>query len=624
MNTPPDFDIILGALNFDHENDQGGSALADYLSIAPQEHIAHYLTHALYSGNVKALSIILDLCSPIAIDYKKINGQHIINGHRFWERGNPFSLAKSDAEIKQLMELAPKIGLGFLTGVNSDQAILLERLGYDDPDKELTNPKHIANFQGDLPRIDRNGVIHNPELLNAMKVEKDQSAYPESYSDILCWVPKDMVDGGDLDVEAYESIQEIFASLDTKEKRGVEIEGKKVFLPENYEKLVETLDSYQNWYWFDISVFATIAKRGSSKLLRETQRVLNEPATDALPSKKDALNILSMTSKRQQYGLDFLDGHYLCPIEVHQAMQLQQSAQNPVNLERAKDFILNHSPLLKAALTYARDKNKQIHIRPETEIGFKARGHEFINMLHGQSPIKDWLLNSIPPSAILDAYDKWNHVYHDIQKTYFGSRPSQLKATFKNRIDMDDLHGGKAYESITQHLGINNRGMRLFLTVHDLNYLAEKGIKLDKDTAHLIDDFKAIYPSDRPLTLVTVPTIGEPISRSIAKVLFELGMNPVPIKKRKDEWIADKAPQNLVEAVSQAARYRAISTRLEAKPLSLVIMLEEAGIEACAGAAKTPAQWSMLQDVFGNKITEYVKHAPKETRRKFLMHDLGL
>lgn len=608
-----------------------GEKLAEYITTIRWQDAALHLVEAFYSGSTDAVNLILDMHSPITIRFQVDRGRRLLNEEPLELNHRPFLYARNSSEVKNLMERSEEIGLGFLTGSNSEHAIILANMTNYGPDKDVISEKDTYDFEGDLPRIDRNGLLHNPELLNALLSEKEVSHYPEAYSDILCWVPKDLVDSLDMNMEVFEPVHHMHVDIRAKEGSEKDKSHKKLRLPHSFERVEEIIgrDASQ-WDTLNLTVVSTIAKRGGYESVSSSKLPMVLSYTPFKPSKIDALTLLAMTTPRQQHGLDFLDGHYLCSLEVNQAMVLNQTRPNEINALKAEAFVRSYSPLLKSALGYKDERGDGFDINPESEIGFKATGAEVINLIQEDGILKDWLLDNAPPAVLKDTYIHWLSTYHYISYATPDKRPLVIKSTFKNKIVHEDIHGGYIYAALSEHIGMTNKGIGLPFTLRDIEYLTEKGIKLDEETSLFDGHLNDIpYGKEHSPIMIVTPRINDKNAFDIMKEevidrLLDLGVYPAPLEKVKDTWQSDKRPKDLEDTIKQAARFKGFSETKEIKRLSLNKMVERAGPEACAKVAKTPAQWNMLREVFGADIAQFAQTAPAKIKRQFLSDDLGI
>lgn len=575
-------------------SDRAMDVFRDHVANMPENLLAHALVTAFCMGNLNAVETILELRAPFPINYRRQGFVRTLNDQPLVLPApmQPFPHCETQEQLTRLLEMAPAIGLGFLTGADGQHS-------------EMFNCRFIekidiheqAVFAGQLPVVE-NQMIRNPELINAMISKRNSSAYPLAYDRVLCFVPEDEANRLGEGYTPLKVIQEVTINISFEEEQ---IDHKKRVKSqftldgshgdqEQKNKalaLLESLDKQTHLNSGDtLAKELTIEAIYSLYSMRRSTKAL-EP--------KDIIAIHSQTLPAMKRGFDIPDGYVPCVVRLDKLESLPQAALRQENVDAANTFIRNYNPLMAIAFSY--DMNQEMdYSMINWKVGAELYNSQVLEALLYDDQLKRSLLDRIPTPV-------WHQLFIDNRSRY------------------------ASYAAGNKVFGFDNKGAQLKFTTKKLAAIKRLGAKLHPDTRILAKDIGKYPPSllDNG-TFIFIEDLGEMpelVSDPAARTLMSMGVWPATVDVKNNSLVAPQKPDSIEKLVSSAARLKDLDTTSPYK-CALRIMLKEHGAQECAAVAKTEKQWVMLQQVFGNELGPFMEKAPHSVKRKAVMESLGM
>jgi hypothetical protein len=500
---------------------------------------------------------------------------------------------RSRQELSKLMEWMPTVGLGFMTGVGTDTAFMLQAYRIDEPIRQVAWP---AIFGGEIPVL-QTGVVECPELLLALQQKASSSAYPHAYKEILCWVEESMASELFSSQVRFESQQYLrlkpsFSKLHDPRRD--------VPLCEITEKQLE--DVSRRTLIDGVDVDSPAAWEYDALQLRAVPVSSDDP--------KDNIVLGYQANIPLQHGFDFKPGYVLCRTTIDMLANFQVGQVDQSNLQQAREFVADYCPI-DLMMQNAKQENPFHALWKRKSLGMsfsnKGQYHDFKDfcMAYGnESPLQPYMQRAISPAL----FEFFRNVHCTVN------------------IDAQSLL------ALHQGLGIDNTGFSVSLDVYDLPSFVEAGFRFSNESkivkytreidgkgyTHSISsgDTDVILEMEDPF-MHTGDHKNTPQAWLVADSRYGNAL-------RLGLWTGEKeAPDDLYQAVAVAGRKRKWLHNKYEK--SVLAMIDLAGMEACAGVAKTTPQWMFLSEHFGREaMTPFLKTATREARGKILANELGL
>lgn len=439
---------------------------------------------------------------------------------------------------------------------------------YPRADENEWSLKERVNFTGDLPIIDSQGVLHNPEL--AIGINNIETCYPESFDHVLCWV-SNKIDKDQLPrVEFYPY-------------QNVEIRYNESGNTVHYN-ICDISDSMwrnikQGYLKDDNSsgIIPITVKSVSCSLKYETEATI-----------QDCSIIKDMLTLSLQHGFDHKAGHTLSRVSAKDILSFPISNISTENTEKASAFLRDYLPIDIIANSAIPITDPGVY-----EIGFK-------------SGIK------LMAKTALEAMDKDPDLKSKLLKLF--PRPAWDAFTFSNKYSGAKYIDCDVLINMWKHLEQDNKGITLDpLGVRDIEKLYDINFVFSGDS-------KVIKHIPSKVTLLSSETViglsldGNQSKKKISAIeyLIDMGVWPIPGKS---------APQSIDAALKSISRTKDERSVLR---VSLDYYLKKMGVDRCVKAATTDRQWDALWRIFGSEIS-HEKHNPsKRVTRKIFKDDLGL
>jgi hypothetical protein len=565
----------------------------DLIPELESDELARALYLAAVYGDLFIAQSIWKIRGPFTVEYQEGRaGEVVLNGqlaNRKMDVLDMFANAKSIAELQALFEWLPTVGMGFMVGVGTQTALLLQSAKLKTPIHRLAWP---ASFGGDLPVLSASG-ISRPELFLTLQEKGASSTFPGAYQDVLCWVEQRMFD------ESPASFDPFVSSQGLKLQRAVSGSGETSVTVPFTEVTPELL--------------ADVSQRSIEEgFVHESRATWDYEALDLRTVPLDATNprnsiVLGyQASNPLRHGFDHLAGHVLCRTTVDVLSQFSIGTVLADNLSKATDFVERYFPvdLLMVQAQQNEPIKRECLRRNGMEFSDVNGGNEilfFYQEFADGSPIQSSLQREVPAALL-------NYI--------FGQYCT---------VDLD----AKSMLALHQGLGLDNTGLSLALDYKGLQAMHDAGFRFSDLSQIRKAENKSVGGSyyfhrvNSTDTSVKFDATLRNFSKSVSeqdlswnnRFANALSMNLWPVMTGK--------PKSVADALAKASRKKEWSGTPEEQALKAY--LDHAGIEACASVAKTTARWVFIKDHFGREAVEpYVREMPRQARGEVLMDDIGL
>lgn len=560
------------------------------------DELARALFRACIHGDLEIAKSIWESRGPFEVkyEYQSKPSQTIINDEVVLDSTaayHCFTNTENSAQLSELMEWMPTVGMGFLVGVDADTAPMLQSSKLE---KAIRNLAWPANFDGELPLLAA-GVLSNPELMLALQAKSSSSAFPAIFQEVLCWVEEGAVDEFQSQLSGYQSIQSLF--LDNK--AGTEY--LEVPVLQVTDEIVKDICTSH------LVDAAPVLSDGVWKY-----RSLNLQTFPDDPSEpKNRVVLGYQADEPLKHGFNHKPGFVLCRTSVDFLSQFPLGKLSHENAVRANDFAKSYFPLDLALI-----QTPQEHA---LHTGCLARKNGMHEGVHDTLYSIKQLFKAFADTSILQPY-----LQKVINPSLFGFIKQHHCYVALDAEAMIGLHQG---------LGMDNKGFALEIDHKGLQRLRDVGFRFsdDSEALHSMRKNEAGSPlMHRPVETMTDVkfdpedyTMSRP-SQNQSEGDQEAHDNRYANAIAMNLWPSESAkPTSLLDAVSMAGRKKKWGETPHER--SLLAYIDHAGMEACAEVAKTTPHWTFLKDHFGREAMEpFMGSATRAARGKILMDDLGM
>lgn len=524
---------------------------------------------ATLQGNELLVRTLIERRGPIPIHFEfKIEASHC-----YWLNGNPISKpdrfyvdALEPAELKSLLLMVREFDMQGLLDPGPTYPLMLNTI---DGNRDLYH--FNTTFCGELPVL-AHGVLHFPELAIALADEIRSSATPEAYRPMLCWATQDMVSEFKQHLAPLRSYQEIVGH-----------------------------GSLAQWK----------ANDGDPPHMDFTAISLGLRPSENTSSAAPFL-VNTMGPQEAVMGFDDLQGRVLCETTVDFLLQFPADECTPENFLSAENFVRHYCPMDIIATQAAEVCVSQYeHIKPE--LNFKTRlalqtdqgFNELFVMLGKDSALRARALEMM-------TREQWLGIIH--------------KAKAKNLYPESLL-------AIRDTFGLDNTGMlikldeRKFQILFDGGYRFVEGTKFFdqirpygdfiKDPAN--SEVTTVFSAPELAMYQAVSFLSDPqfVDRRVFKCKQWLATNLWPV-------MGEEKPASTLDALRESVEVDLQDYKSQ-KAMALYAFLVDAGVDACAASAESPAQWMKLTEIFSaDELKPYLKVMPSQARGRALESVLGL
>ena len=586
-----------------------------------KDELALAIITACLVGDLPVAQAIWREAGPFEMTFERGNYQNLVNGQaigRLVRTDNYLDGAINVERLEELFEWMPTVGLGYLCGVNAEGSMLLDSTYIGDAVRMArTDP-----FDGALPSLAQ-GRVDQPELLVALAAKRDQSAYRESYDEILCWVAPEMVKAFPEHLAAFKSDQTMdFKYWPAPSEISHPLE--QINLSQLKPDLIERIRKVPGHMYQPKENDTSISFIG---LNLRTMGV------------GDRLDIIDMILLKRfltaplQHGFDYPAGKILCRTTVDFLQQFDLGETKLENLEKSERFCCGYFPM--DIILFKNDKHEAADARSiEYDIGAKTTGfndfsglNSLFRMLRNDHPLQSRVRDAIPVQL-------WDFL---------------ASASLSYPVAYDAMIG------LHEGLGFDNKKVNLSLTVEALDLLHKTGFVFADGTQCFFTDkemngarvLRGKIPVALDIPGSLVKSLGEEnVVRHANAFTQAISMNL---------WPADTdAPANLEDALKIASRKKVWGNLPHIRPQkaspntnpgkkeqvkkinqkdlaayahenALKAYIERAGLDACVDIAKSDTQWNCLVQLFGrDAIKPYLTRSPKSFKGKLLESDMGM
>lgn len=553
--------------------------------VAERGDIAMLYTLLAAYGHVDALESVYELCGDIRVDYELVKSDNKfdpdsvnkVNGLAFYLMPVPLPVLgaiKNLDELARLLELIPKMGLGFLTGIDSQHSLLWDESAQIIKNTHLFSP----GFEGELPVLDiENKVINQPELMLALDARAKNSHYAQAFKTMLCWVPLKEVENNPGRWCAYLSAQDIRYTSSNNEGRWIEKTiAMKDMSPDDRHQIFDTN--------------RCLYKGFSLKTVRDVETA--EPIDDAL--------LQAMGSAEINCGFGFKKGYALCRVNTNHLTEFTVAEPDEGALNEAVDFVAGYQPIAVIAALYdtkpeAKTFDGMCTIGIDADIDKGESISNSVNRILGHIGAEDCLGKSIQ-----------SEIPSEVLRAMVTRQPTKV---FGVRQPVLDLNGILVAST---KLGIETTYLNGALFNDEIETLLQSDIKLSENGS--IDMPGLMMKSGNILSVyrlkILKPNINE---KDVLPLLFEKGARVINGHDFRD----------VRKSMSAIGRTKANLSDDHIDAHKARVTLE--GIEKCSKLARSEPQWNSLDIVFGREaVRPFLNQASGKQKGKALSEDLGL
>lgn len=571
------------------------AALEDY-------ELSRAMVVAAFHGDLPIVREIWVERGPFETVHEKAQYHEIINGTAVRQGTSATHLLTNSASILQirlLLQFLPVVGLGFMVGVGSEHALLLDSSQLETPIKHFS---HASQYTGELPTLS-NGVVRQTELLLALQERMSDSSFPEAYRDILCWVPDEEVAQFEGNLKPFKVHQGVHLIRQKTAEEGSGFHRQVFSFEECSEQLMNSVDRRS------IVNLEIVRHKGTWDLNAVEMRV--EPA-DGINGYPSEIVLGYQASEAIKHGFDHKPGHTLCHTTVDFLYGFGLVQINREKYQIAADFALKYVPLdLMALSKEGPDRFDAGCLRrpPGFFIGM-GKGHSTMRDLYyalgDDSPIQDHVRKALPRPLIDFMISYHCHV----------------------NLDVRSMLGLK------QGLGIDNTKFATPLSSMDLQKLHDSGYRFsDATVTHLPQRYTS---TGRQLTYERLNSEDTEVYLNLAHEMIILTGGPEDEINgsaldnayhnalRMNLWPAETPrPESLRKAIIQAAPKKKSGDTNNDKALRAYIDLE--GVENCVKVTDSVSQLDFVRRHFGhNAVAPFLHLTTQKIRGHLLEDDLGL
>ena len=575
--------------------------LSDAIQGLEDYELSRALVGSCYHGDLEIAQQIWEARGPFETVHVKAKYQELINGTAVRQGTGAehlFTNARSLEEIRALLEWVPTVGLGFLVGVGSDHALLLDSELLEEPVKRMA---HKSVFSGELPSL-AGGVVSNPELLVALRDRQESSALPEAHEDILCWVPNEEVAEHPDHLKPFLVHQGVHLIRNKPFADKVGFERREFAFSECTEELMSEVDQRS----IESAQVRTTPSTWSFNILE--MRV--EPAA-GLSGYPSEIVLGYQASEAIKHGFDHKPGHTLCHTSVSFLSGFPVSAVDQNKFKQASAFARGYFPL--DLLSLSREGPLKFYTgclrrNPGLSLGQGRASNvrDLHNAFADDSLIKDQVKKALPRPLV----DFLNQFYC--------------------QINLD----GKSMLALWQGLGIDNAKFGAQLNSWDLQKLHDAGYRFaDATVTHLPQRFTS---TGKQLTFERWSSADTEVYLSLAtETVIPKGTSQDALKQaaldnayhnalRMNLWPAEtEKPETLRKALIQSAAKKKPGDTNHERAMRAWFDLE--GIENCVKAADSASQVDFVRRHFGhNEVQPYLNLTTRKIRGRLVEDDLGL
>jgi hypothetical protein len=394
-----------------------------------------------------------------------------------------------------------------------------------------------ARFSGDLPKLDA-GVVSQGELLQALTIGSKRPGLRKAYDRLLCWATPEMV-------RQHPGLLKPYAAKHEFSTNGV-------FYPPKM--------SISEWS----ERFEADAQAGVTGTLPSQIWLRNESDEESVVA---GILLKYMATNEVQYGFEAEPGYVLCHTSADFLCEFPAARDvDDVNLRSACVFVNRYLPFDLLWL----DANPGGQLNDDEFY----QGHTYSQFL--------WLLGSEPEVAA-------------------ATKNLLTPAQFKTLASGQTIDGA-LLAVLNRTFGFDNQGMKVKLAIYDVETLTAIDFKFAEGT--------------KILSGKSFPSAFRGISSAVDLDDISKGTDPEPTWSGKRTelvkaysgltamglWPCSQIPEPAsVKAALLECTRKKLGNRYNEVALSLRGYLINAGAEACAAVAKTPAQWEYLVDALGTE-----------------------
>lgn len=547
-----------------HASDLDLPYIQNLLRDLPGEELAPLALYLISYGAIDILRELWAVRGPFQANLKRdpIDNSCTLNGRPFVLLSDAPNLFEGLNKVEDYEKLLRMISEMGFRGLIDKAPGGWSLLAMGNSELVRRNARHRIRYWGDLPKLDA-GVITQGELLQALTMGASKPGMAQAYNRLLCWATPEMV-------KQHPGLLKPFAVKHEFETNGV-------FYPQKM--------TISDWS----ERFAADAQAGRIGAL--PSRIWLQPECDDEAQIAQML-LRKMGKNEVMYGFDVEPGFVLCHTTLDFLYEFQvDQAMDEDALKMAYAFVDKYLPL---DLMYL----ETIHGSRMNDNDL-YQGHTYQQFL--------WMLGAEPEV---------------VEPTKKILPPDQFLA-----IARGEKIGGSLVALLNKTFGFDNQGMRMEISLSDIDTLKAANFRFSEDSTLASG---LVYPSDfrgisspvdiAPIRKATDPEPTWPTNQTelvnAYSGLISMGLWPCATLPQ---------PTSVKDALIQCSRKKDFAKKYNEVALSLRGYLINAGAEACAAEAKTPAQWDYLISILGaDAMKPYVELMPYNAKGRVFSDELGV
>jgi hypothetical protein len=572
-------------------------ALADRMvSEILEEDLPSFMFHNAVMGQVRLLQFVHANRGPIPFDYQsasgkrkaRLNGKPIKSKHR--QHLFVFGACWTGAHLKAMFEAFRDCGLKGLIEADDGMPYLFQA-NYSSRGVEAARK---AKFNGELPFLSA-GVLKSPELLLCLAEESIQSATPEAYLPILCWATEAMV----------LQYPEMLAPMRPLQRVEYEDQSSPGDAGSDQVKTIRNIQLAQ---------FKFEAKPADQAVVRHIALGFQAGKMTEMAGNLNAY----MGGQLPGLGLADAQGRVLCETRVDFLRDFPQADCSARNLSISREFVQEYCPLDIIGLqALRRHKGDRLHPK-DTE------GHLLKNQL--SLPLVTTYQDSLSLRRLFSLLVEGSPVRE--QMVAIMTREQWIALANSG----DTLRfGAEHWLLLRDEYSIGAEGNGLWVTAGDVDALHRGGYKFSKDSKVFDDvDQMISYRSLNPGSTCVCLGLGR------TDIFFHL-LNDNPDEMVSGAFVIHRQVQAMSLWSCTSPKPASIEEALTAmvgvcpdnpnntRPFALAAYLLNLGVDACAKAAISLDDWTVITKLFSHtEVAPYLSVMPRLARGRALEQQLGL
>lgn len=542
------------------------------INSVPDQQLPIFMALAIYAGDHEIFNLVKDRYRRAPNGLITSTKYHDVKDAiaLFAENIQPFACVRGASEARDILESVQQFGFQWMTEDVEGKPFLLRSIKKS---SSMKINRDSPLYSGLLPTLSADLTrVHNPELLIALKQQRDSSRFPKAYESVLCLVPIESID-----------------TLSVPHRRLVPFQSFSLLEGSTNQSLCVPFGE-----WDDDTLIKRLSVEAGDRQCAITGLQMGLTGnTESTPLYRISLERSvddylksAFLPKRAQMGFNEFEGFTICTVKLDDLLNLDLDGCNDQHLEQAKAHCDQVLPLNLICNFYSNDGSIKFGR------GYDEEPYMLINSL---SDLLDHLAHPEYSNLVKDTLS--HAVWHQVLKPAY---------------TINGLHAA----AIELHLGISSDNRQVTVSMDDLDKLVAIGYRVDPGKIGKLKESDRNYPLDRDLMFTDYDDdMTAEDYRSAVFKMMDLGA------------IVDEELHHLPlkDILVKAARRKLICEQKAIPDAVLTKRIMQAGPEQCAAVASSKAQWNTIEKVLGkDAIRPYLRMASKRVKGDFLSDDLGL